>query len=673
MSPGNFQKWFKILIEYSLIFLVISTPLIFSSNTFELFEFPKILFVYAGSSIIFVSFILDILIQKKVEIRKTILLIPLLLYLASQVISSIISIDPHTSLFGYYSRFNGGLLSQISYVLIFIISISYLTKSSVIKVLNAIVICATIVAIWGIPSHFGIDPTCKLVVGNWSSDCWSIDFDPKLRIFATLGQPNWLAAYLAMVIPVSLSFLLFAKNLPKKIFFLISFVLQYFAFILTNSRAASLGLVIGMVIFFLLLLLAFKKEIKIFFRQNFTYFLVITILLFGITFFFGQRLLGRVKEARQTIAANSQVSQPSTQTALVSQGTESGKIRFIVWRGAVEIFKNYPLIGSGVETFAYSYYNFRPIEHNSTTEWNFLYNKAHNEYLNYLATTGIIGFLSYLTLIGTFLFLTVKYLLKKNENKMINSEKIIIVGLVSGYSTYLIQNFFGFSVVAITLLFFLYMAFAIVLLQKRKEVWELALHSKFGQYLPVLSPIVIAFGFLMIIFTIRIYLADVAFSKGKQYESLGATNLAITKFQDAVRLSPASEPLFLSNLANASAQLATSVEDGQDNLKNVAIDSSTKALIISPQNQTILRQTAETYLYLSFLDPKYADKSIEILNLAQKYAPTDPDIPYQKAIIYNIIGNQVESIESLEESLKLKPDLQKAKDKLAEYQSESNQ
>ena len=41
--------------------------------------------------------------------------------------------------------------------------------------------------------------------------------------------------------------------------------------------------------------------------------------------------------------------------------------------------------------------------HNLTSEWDFLYNKAHNEYLNYLATTGLFGLGSYLLFIGVFL------------------------------------------------------------------------------------------------------------------------------------------------------------------------------------------------------------------------------------------------------------------------------
>ncbi|KKP99309.1 MAG: O-antigen polymerase, partial [Candidatus Levybacteria bacterium GW2011_GWB1_36_18] len=98
-------------------------------------------------------------------------------------------------------------------------------------------------------------------------------------------------------------------------------------------------------------------------------------------------------------------------------GTDSGKIRLIVWRGAIDVWKNNPIFGTGVETFAYAYYKYRPIEHNLTSEWNFLYNKAHNEYLNYLATTGVFGLLSYLSFIAFFLFIFLATIFK-TKNKL---------------------------------------------------------------------------------------------------------------------------------------------------------------------------------------------------------------------------------------------------------------
>ena len=97
------------------------------------------------------------------------------------------------------------------------------------------------------------------------------------------------------------------------------------------------------------------------------------------------QLSSLLPQAPQPETTQQQVT--SSLTQLENGGTESGQIRLIVWQGALEIFKHYPIFGSGVETFAYSYFQYKPISHNLVSEWDFLYNKAHNEFLNYLATT----------------------------------------------------------------------------------------------------------------------------------------------------------------------------------------------------------------------------------------------------------------------------------------------
>ena len=48
--------------------------------------------------------------------------------------------------------------------------------------------------------------------------------------------------------------------------------------------------------------------------------------------------------------------------------TDSGEIRKIVWRGAWAIYLAHPFLGTGLETFAYSYYAFRPQDHNWVSE-----------------------------------------------------------------------------------------------------------------------------------------------------------------------------------------------------------------------------------------------------------------------------------------------------------------
>src|SRR5439155_4527129 len=132
-------------------------------------------------------------------------------------------------------------------------------------------------------------------------------------------------------------------------------------------------------------------------------------------------------------------------------GTDSGKIRLLVWTGAINAWKNHPLIGTGVETFAFAYYKYKPAAHNLTSEWDFLYNKAHNEYLNYLATTGIFGLGSYLLLIAWFIIYSLLFIVKRRPY---TAGHLLFASLLASYLAYLVYNFFLFSVVIIAIFFY---------------------------------------------------------------------------------------------------------------------------------------------------------------------------------------------------------------------------
>src|SRR3989338_8589910 len=210
-------NFFNRIIEYSFYALFLLVPLAMHSGTSELFELNKMWLIYAIAIIIAIAWFSKMVIQKKIAIQKTPLDIPIILFLMSQIISTFLSWDFHVSFWGYYSRFNGGLLSIITYVFLYYAFVSNLLSNGiqiVKRVLIASLISGSIVALWGLPSHFGYDPTCFVFRGNLGVSCWTDDFQPKVRIFSTLGQPNWMAAYLAILIPISITIVL--TNMQSK-------------------------------------------------------------------------------------------------------------------------------------------------------------------------------------------------------------------------------------------------------------------------------------------------------------------------------------------------------------------------------------------------------------------------------------------------------------------------
>lgn len=651
MSRSNLLSFFDQAIVFAFLGLIFFVPIVFTGENFELFEFPKMLLVYFFAGLIFLFWTLKSALAKKITLAQTPLDLPILLFLVSQVASTIFSIDKHTSIFGYYSRFHGGLASTFAYIFLFYAFVSNIKLQDATKALFVGFFSSLFVALWGIPSHYDRDPNCLLLTGKLTSTCWAKDFQPTLRIFSTLGQPNWLGAFLAMFTPIGLALMFFTQKLRSKLFFLLSTSIIFLAFIFTNSRAAALGLLGGIIIFTFLALLGnfkFPKE-KILSKINFSFALVSFVTFVALISIFGQTLLGRVQEAREA----PQVSPGETQAAQIG-GTESGQIRLIVWQGAIDIFRNYPLFGSGVETFGYSYYNFRPANHNLTTEWNFLYNKAHNEYLNYLATTGFLGFASYLALLIIFLFISLKIIL--------DTKNILIIGITSGLISYLVQNFFGFSVVPIALSFWLFLTLVLTLAEKR------SLHSvqirTFNLPIRIFPPVL----FLILVFLLaRTWQGDLNYAQGLSAFQANQSRSAEYYLAKALSHTPWPPAIFYSYRGYNAGFIAQ--EESSQEFVNLALSNTKKAIQTSPVNLAIWRNATNTYLTLAQIDESFLKEAQIAAETAQELAPTDAETNYQLTQVFEQQGEKERAIKNLEKVLQLKPDYQEAKDKLFKLQS----
>lgn len=615
------------------------TPLVLWPRTSELFEFNKMIFVYILTCLIAVTWAIRIILKKKFIFRRTLLDIPLLIFLGSQVLSTVFSIDHRTSLLGYYSRFNGGLLSTISYILLYWAYVSNMDRK---KTLNAIFYCllpsALVVSLFGILEHFDINITCFLM-GQGLKSCWIQDV--QNRVFSTLGQPNWLATYLVALLPISNYKFLISNQIPNSKFpNLKSFLwlgISTFLFttlLFTKSRSGLLGFAAADIVFWGFVLIKYKKQ-----------FLVQTIVLNSLFIILALFISSPFTVHRSPVT-------PPTGPALEVGGTESGTIRKIVWKGAVQIWRNFPITGSGVETFAFSYYKFRPVEHNLVSEWDYLYNKAHNEYLNLAATTGTFGILSYLYLIVIIFFV------------FLGKPDIFSVSLAAGFAGLLISNFFGFSTVSTQLEFFLFPAFAIVFKKGDENIKENNQTKVSGQQLFWI--LVSSLLGLLILYSIFAYwYADTRYAMGKSYNDQGSYVQGQTSLQNAIKYSP-SEPIFHSELANSYTGIVLSLHElKKDNealtLTDLAISESVKATALSPANVNLLRNRAGVLLKLASIDPKYLGPAKDTLISATQKAPTDAKLLYNLALIYMRTGEADESIKLLEKVIEEKSNYKDAR------------
>lgn len=621
------------IIFWLFAMMLFFVPLVLWPFTSEVFEFNKMVLVYIFTTSIIAAWVIHCVIEGKFIFRRTILDIPILIFLGSQFVSTILSIDPLTSWLGYYSRFNGGLVSIICYSLLYWAFVSNFDRKNGLKLINfSIIPSAILVSLYGIAEHFGIDKNI------WVQDVQS-------RVFSTLGQPNWLAAWLVALLPLTWALALESEIKNKKFwFYLATSILFYLTILFTKSRSGLLGFGITLVIFWPTYFWINRRKYKKLLSPAglIGASILIISLLSGTEFTPGIKTLISNSNTKPAIQA--------TGPALEVGGTESGTIRKIVWKGAVQVWLHYSIFGTGVETFAYSYYRYRPAEHNLVSEWDFIYNKAHNEFLNVAANTGTVGLISYLLLIIFSAYVFIKKTKDPEGGK-------ISLALLAGYISLSATNFFGFSVVPTQLEFFLFPAIALSLTNNQEIVDNKQLKKiSNAQIVPML---LIGVSALTIIFAAgKYWVADTFYTKGKAYNGMQKPDLAVKSLTGAIKSEPG-QALYHNELATAYTSYALYFNQQKDQQKSkqftdLAISESDKAIALSPANVNLKRSRFGVFIMLATIDPNYLINARDVLTDAITYAPTDAKLYYNLGLTYARTGQADTAITTLQKTVGLK-------------------
>ena len=577
------------IIVTTLYLLSILVPLIFTPINFELFEFPKFIILLSGTLVITAAWAIHIYQSKdfKIFAHPSIIHYSLFIILLTQSLATLFSINPYTSFWGYYSRFHQGLLTTICYTIIYFAAVKWSDTKSTQKLIKITVYTSYMVSLFAIAQHFGIDKNF------WIQDVQN-------RVFSTLGQPNWLAAYLIPNIFLVL-YLAQTKKLSSHLSSLIFFLL-FTALLFTKSRSGFLAFGLSYLTYWILLLRQFSfAKIKK------------SLLLYS-----GILLLS-------SLIFRSPISLPAAQkpagTVLDSGGTESGDIRKIVWAGALNLIKKHPILGTGPETFAYTYYWERPLAHNQTSEWDFLYNKAHNEYLNIAAGAGLIGLAAYLYFHYAVFATSLTLIPQSKKTNQTQDESLRHLYPVLGASivAFTITNFFGFSVIPVYLMMILIAA----------------IPSSF-QNETTKTPIIHYSLFIILIILIypaRLFLADAYYARGK------ATN-SIDLLKKAVAIRPGLD-LFHSQLGEAYAAAGAT---------ELAIQELNINQKLNPYHLNFFKSRAKIYITLN----QYDSAAKELIK-SRALAPTDPKLAYNLGLVYTRLNSPALAIAQLQDAISLKP------------------
>lgn len=307
------------------------------------------------------------------------------------------SIVLRISFWGSYQRVQG-TYTTLSYIVIFFLILHALrNREQLHRLITVMLLTSLPISLYGIMQHYGLDPIAWTNVGA----------KVTVRAISTMGNPIFVAAYLIMVIPLTVERLMQLSSAIRRGKRAVSryvlsgcyaclLVIQLLCILFTQSRGPLLGLMGGTFFFFLLLAASRGKK-------------GLALAVLGVAIILGFSLIAlNLPEAPfESIRKMPYLGQL---TAILESRTL--RQRILAWEGSVNLITanlKRALIGYGPETMIAALGPYLPPDLASLKPGE-TFDRSHNETLDVLATTGFIGLAAYLLLFGSLFHYSLKYL-----------------------------------------------------------------------------------------------------------------------------------------------------------------------------------------------------------------------------------------------------------------------
>ena len=343
--------------------------------------------------IIFALWIILALSDSSVRPKKSALWFALLLFVGSIGISTFTGENPHKSFWSNFERMEGWI-TILHLGAYFTVLVSMLKSEQTWKYLwNTSIGVSVLVALFGVLQLAG---------------AFTIN-QGGVRVDATFGNATYLAVYMLFHLFMTL-YALVRWNPAKwlQIGYAVAIVLQALMIFYAATRGTTLGLLGGLLLSGLIFAL-FSKGSKTLRNGGIA-------LLAGVVVVAGGFFL---------IKDTSFVQNNDVLTRFASINLEEGQTRFAVWNMALQGVKERPVFGWGQENFNYVFNeNYRASMYNQEP-W---FDRAHNQFLDWLVAGGVVGFALYISL-----YIFALWYLWRGDTFDVK-ERAIFTGLLAGYA-----------------------------------------------------------------------------------------------------------------------------------------------------------------------------------------------------------------------------------------------
>lgn len=328
------------------------------------------------------------------------------------ILATVFSTDVRLAFFGDYYR-KEGLLTIGAYAGIFMAASGIRNEKLKKRLVELFVLSALFLGIIVILQGLGM-PIKSVVYQFGVND--TKDYVPWAAIFHNINHYGY---YLTIGITATAGLFVFEERMIKRFFWSLVFSLLTWVLIKNNTFGAYLGVCAGL---FLLLGICFIR------KAAFNKTVILLVMFIGISLV-ANGLMGQVKsnfvvlvEDTKKIAQVTVATAEDKEDASVSANM-AGNGRWILWKGAIEIMKEHPLLGVGPDNLGIFY-----------DEMGIDWDRPHNEFLQVGVSMGVPAMLFYISALGLAFFQVFRNL------KEISTIEICIFSVVCAY---LVSAMFG--------------------------------------------------------------------------------------------------------------------------------------------------------------------------------------------------------------------------------------
>jgi len=612
--------------ELLLIGFVAAYPLLINPFAAPVFGLPKVTFLKLVAIAIAGLWVVSAINKGSFRLDRSDLTLPLITFFSIALLSSLQSIHPLTSLNGQYGRWEG-MMTIVCYFVIYLAASSAAKNTSVFKPLFiAMLSSAALVSIAAIIEPFWTNPFLLFAKIYCAVGFGEPNTFETGRSLATFGNPTFLAAYLAFVLPIALS-CLFANRrdiAPGYLLYPASLLITI-ALLLTFGRGAWIGAVAG------IFLVGALNRHRL---KQLSGYLVAVTAVFVLS-------LVIVQFAGTTYSVTDRV-------ASIFKVEGSTLTRVQMWGASLPLISENPLLGSGPDTFKYVFGKYKPegwVERLSDPPVD----KAHSDSLQVAVTSGVLGLVAYLWIFIAFLWSGIKKVALLKERR----EAWLAIGILGAVFAYAIQLQFNFSHFTTAPFFWLFMGLANGYLFSDNPGKTINIKTLARQRVPVFSALIIAVMSLVII-SITPLIADMHFAKGRELQSINKSYEAVKKYDSAV-LFNGREPTYRTSLAEMLIGLGT--DSGNDDYINLGSKAFIEAKRLNPLDEQIYFRAGAAFLEAGRNGkPALLKESIKYHYHGLTLNPVMVDAYIDIGVAYAYLNDYDEAIGAWSDALLIRPD-----------------